>query len=65
MMARDIQEYGKSLVASKQVWANILTGILTASDLLPAHIGLPINLAANLILRVFFTAKPITSVLPK
>lgn len=59
-----IQE-GKSLLSSRQVWLNVITAVLSVSDVLPPHIGLPLNVVGNLLLRVFFTDKPITSVLPK
>lgn len=65
---------GKSVVASKVFWLNVaatvaaVVDILTAGQLLPAGY-LPYAVAGvailNVILRVWFTDAPITSVLPK
>lgn len=56
--------FGKSLIGSKTFWFNMLTAALAFTDTLPPKYAAIAASVGNVVLRVFFTDKPITSWVP-
>lgn len=49
----------KSIFASKTVWFNLITGIVSFAVAIPPPFGMVIVTVGNLILRVWFTDRPV------
>lgn len=63
--AEEEQRMGKSLLASKVFWANLIGLGSSVAGILPADYSVPALAILNVLLRIFSTDKPITSVVPQ
>lgn len=49
----------KSIFESKTVWFNVITGIVSVAAAIPQPFGAVVLAVGNLVLRVWFTEKPV------
>lgn len=54
----------KSVVQSKIVWFNVVSALLAVSSVIPQPYGMVLSGIGNIVLRVWFTDKPIDGILP-
>ncbi len=55
----------KPLLMSKVFWWNLVTALVTLSDIIPAPWGPAVSAIGNVILRVWFTQRPIGGLVPR